>query len=201
MISAALRRLGGDVRGAAITELGLILVPFIVVLVGSFDLGYQSYIRSTLQGALNDVARTASVEKPEFGAQPGSIEDKIRARVRQKMGGLGKSGTYDIKISNHYRFSGIGKPERLITDVNGNGRYDPGDCWLDTNPNGRFDLDAGATGLGGADDIVFYEAVFRSPRIVPIARFVGIPKDYEIRAQTAIRSQPYANQRQPEVRC
>lgn len=201
MSAAWIARLGRDARGAALTEFGLILVPLSVVLLGTFDLGYQSYVRSVLQGALNDVARTASVETPDFGARTGTVEQRIETALKDKVSVLGRSGTFDVKISNYYRFSGVGKPERLVTDVNGNGRYDPGDCWLDTNPNGVFDLDSGKSGLGGADDIAFYEVTLRKPRLLPLSGLMGISPNYEFRATTAMRTQPYANQKQPEVKC
>jgi len=38
-------RFSRDDSGAAVTEFGLILVPFSILLMGAFDLGYQNYPR------------------------------------------------------------------------------------------------------------------------------------------------------------
>ena len=176
-------------------------MPLCIVLLGFLDLGYRSYLRSVLQGALNDVARAASVESPEFDSDADTLEERVQAALIEKMGGLGRKGSYEIETKNYYNFAGVGKPERLITDKNKNGNYDEGDCWQDTNPNGSFDTDSGSEGIGGASDVVFYDVTLTTPRIVPIGSLLGISDDFQVNAKTAIRSQPYADQQQPEVKC
>lgn len=193
--------LAADERGATIVEFALVLLPLCIVLIGFLDLGYQSYLRSVLQGGLNDVARTASVESPQFATTEATLQERVETAIKGKMGGLGKDGTFVIKTSSYYSFAGVAKPERLVTDVNGNGAYDSGDCWQDTNPNDSFDLDGGRSGIGGASDVVFYDVTLTIPRFLPMAGLLGISDDYEINATTAIRSQPYADQEQPEVEC
>jgi Flp pilus assembly protein TadG len=194
-------RLRGDERGATLVEFGIVLLPLCVVLMGFFDLGYQSYLRSTLQGALNDVARVASVESPTINAQGNTIEQRIENAIKARMPGQARNGTYTIRTTNYYSYSGSGNPEPLVTDVNSNGRYDAGDCWEDMNPNSQFDLDASRSGRGGADDVVFYEVTLAMPRILPMSGLLGVSNQYSITARAAVRNQPYANQQQPEVRC
>lgn len=194
-------RLVADERGATIIEFALVLTPLCVLLMGFLDLGYQSYARSVLQGGLNDVARTASVEDPQFESTADTLEERVEAAIKAKMANLGKAGEYQIETTSYYSFAGVGKPERLITDVNGNGAYDSGDCWQDTNPNGSYDTDSGTAGIGGASDVVFYNVTLTLPRIVPMAGLLGLPDEHVITATTAVRSQPYADQRQPEVVC
>ena len=74
---ALLARLRRAQRGAAIVEFALVLVPLVLFLFGGLDLGYQAYLRSVVQGALNDVARSSSLEaeigevgKPPRGRDP-----------------------------------------------------------------------------------------------------------------------------------
>ena len=201
MIRLRSNRLAGDERGATVIEFALILVPLCIALLGFLDLGYRSYLRSVLQGGLNDVARKASVENPEFDSDAESLEERVHDALIEKMGGLAKNGSYEVEAKNYYDFAGVGKPERLTTDKNKNGNYDAGDCWQDTNANGSFDTDSGSTGIGGASDVVFYEVTLTTPRIVPIGSLLGVSDDMVLTAQTAIRSQPYADQREPEVKC
>ena len=201
MIRRKDHRLLEDEQGATIVEFALILLPLSIVLLGFMDLGYRSYVRSVLQGALHDVARKASVENPEFDSDADTLEERVKDELIEKMGGLAKEGNYEVETKNYYSFAGVGKPEKLVTDRNRNGAYDSGDCWQDTNPNSSFDTDSGSAGIGSASDVVFYDVTLTMPRIVPIGNLLGLSNEVEINAQTAIRSQPYADQRQPEVKC
>lgn len=197
-------RLSRDTRGMALTEFGLILLPLMVVLLGAFDLGYQSYVRSVMQGALNEVARKAAVENPDFSGQSGnSVEEQIAAAIEERINGIARNGTYTIEQTNFFEFSGVGNPERLMTDNNGNGQYDAGDddCFEDLNDNGQYDTNAGRSGLGGADDVVFYEVTVSMPRLLPVTGLYGVPDTYTIKAQAAIRNQPFAIQQVPAVEC
>ncbi|WP_243451157.1 TadE/TadG family type IV pilus assembly protein [Sphingosinicella sp. CPCC 101087] len=195
------KALARNESGATLVEFGLILLPLCVLLMGFLDLGYQSYVRSTLQGTLNDVARAASVEDPDLRASGDSIEEQIENAIIERMATLASGASYEVETSNYFRFSGVGRPERLTKDVNKNGRYDDGDCWLDTNPNEEFDEDGGRDGIGGADDVVFYTVTLTMPRLLPMAGLVGVAPDYSITVRTAMKSQPYANQAAPSEAC
>ncbi|WP_299327854.1 TadE/TadG family type IV pilus assembly protein [Parasphingopyxis sp.] len=196
------RRLSRDERGMAATEFGLLVVPLMIVLLGAFDLGYQSYVRAQLQGVLNDVARTAVVETPDFSGYAGSTtEERIENAIKDRVNNIARNATFTIEQTSFYEFSGVGNAEKLLTDHNDNGEYDAGDCFEDINRNGAFDVDAGAAGQGGADDVVFYEVTVTMPRIVPMASLIGISDNYTINARTAVRNQPYDDQNPPPTVC
>jgi len=201
MTSRAILRLARDESGATIVEFAILLVPLLAMMLGFMELGYQSYVRSTLQGTLNDVARVAAVEDPDLGDEDLSLDERIEKHVTSRMSTLVESGTYDFKISNYKNFSAVGQPEALVTDVNSNGKYDDGDCWEDTNPNGEFDTDGARDGVGGADDVVVYEVTLSVPHLLPVENFVGAGNSFDVKAATLIRIQPYADQRRPEVAC
>ncbi|MGJ8537569.1 MAG: TadE/TadG family type IV pilus assembly protein [Parasphingopyxis sp.] len=197
-----LRRLARDDRGIAAVEFGIIVVPLMIVLLGALDLGYQSYVRAQLQGVLNDVARTATVENPNFSGYTGaSIEDRIENAIEERVNNIARRATYTVEQSSFYEFSGVGNAEKLLTDYNGNGSYDAGDCFEDINNNGTFDTDAGDAGRGGADDVVYYEVTVSMPRLVPVATLIGVPQNYTITARTAVRNQPFADQAIPPTVC
>lgn len=200
-MTRALRTLDQDERGVAAVEFALLLVPLLVGILGFLELGYQSYVRAQLQGVLNEVARAASVEDPNIADPSATVEDQIQARVRSRMAPLVKSGNYVFTINSYDSFSTVGKPEALITDKNGNGRYDTGDCWQDSNPNGVYDTDSGTSGVGNADDAVVYEVDLTVPRLSPITRLIGAGNTFEVDAKTMVRRQPFADQPQPAVVC
>ena len=114
--------LARDDSGAALVEFSLVLVPLLIVVLGFMELGYQSYVRSVLQGSLNDVARVASVENPSLGDTALPLETRIQNRVKARMSPLVRTGTYDDDISYYKDFASVGRPEALVTDVNANGQ-------------------------------------------------------------------------------
>lgn len=190
-----------DESGATLVEFGILLLPLMMVVLGFCELAYQAYVRSTLQGALNDVARISTVEDPKFGNVMTPLETRIKKRVSDRMSKLSKNGTYAFAIVNYRNFGSVGKAEALVTDVNGNGKYDAGDCWEDTNPNKAFDLDAGKAGVGGADDVVTFDVTMTVPHLFPVMKLFGKPNTFDAKASTMVRDQPYAEQRSPEVAC
>ncbi len=207
------RKLSRDERGMAVTEFGIILVPFSILLMGAFDLGYQNYLRSVLQGTLTEAARQASTENPIFAGTGATLQDRIQDSIEKRVKDLYPDVDFEgdpndpdddaVKIRNYYEFSGVGKPEKLTYDANGNGEFDfdDADCWQDLNDNGSFDLDAGRDGLGGSSDIIFYEINVSIPRIFPMAALIGASENYTVTADTAVRTQPFETQQVPQNVC
>lgn len=192
-----------DCAGIATVEFVILSVPFLIMLIGGLDLAQQSYVHSVLQGALNDAARRASVEEPEFQATGDTLEARVEATIRAHIDPVAPNATYTITEKNFFEFSGIGNPEKLMTDVDGDGQFDwdDGDCFEDLNENGDYDLDAGRDGIGGANDIAFYEARVVVPRIFPVYKLTGSSPNHTIKASTAFRNQPYSTQAVPPVIC
>lgn len=203
MIGRWRNRLGADEKGVTAVEFGLLLTPFLVMLMGGMDLGHQFYMRGVAQGALDDVSRRASVEDPQFVASGNTLEERIENTLKAQIGNVAPNATYTITQTNFFDFNGIGNPERLVTDVNGNGKFDnvDGDCWEDLNENGAYDLDSGRTGVGGANDVAFYSVRVQLPRLFPTAELIGFSPNIDFTVETAVRNQPYANQATPPVLC
>jgi Flp pilus assembly protein TadG len=190
----ALKTLHGDARGATIVEFAIILPALCVVLLAIFELGYRSYAASVLQGALHEAARMATVG--------GITQAQIDAAVRARLSNFSSHGTITITTSSYYEFSGVRMPERITNDTTPIGTYNAGDCYEDANNNGAYDLDRGAAGMGGSDDIVRYEVSFTAPRIVPIHQFLGWSATEPITGNTVLRNQPFAGRTNSAVqRC
>jgi Flp pilus assembly pilin Flp len=198
-----IRRLGRDRRGVTAVEFGIIALPLSMLVMGGFDLGHQAYIRSVMQGALTDAARRASVQNPEFAASGATTEEQVTNSIKDQLRAITPGATITVTESNFYDFSGIGNPEKLMTDVNGNGEYDEADkdCFSDLNENGKYDMDTGREGVGGANDVAFYKADIDMPRLLPVAQLLGFSPNYKMSVATAVRNQPFGTQKTPPVVC
>ena len=200
-----IRRLGRDQRGATIVEFAVIAMPMCVLLMGGLELGYNSYVRSTLQGALHDAARVAAVENPILATEGGTVEEQVANMIKETVAHVAPNAVVDVDQKSYFEFSSIGEPEKLMTDNNGNGKYDASDedCFEDANGNGTFDPDSGKSGTnGGADDVVLYTAKVSAPRILPLDRLVpGVSEKVEYTLRAAVRNQPYGQQPTAPVIC
>ena len=195
-----LRILLRDARGAVLMEFGLLIVPLCIVLMGVMDMGFGMYLRSTMQGAVNDVSRMAVVQDPNFSGT-GTTEQRIDAAIKARLAGLADYGTWDVDVESFNEYSRVGAPEKIVRDANNDGEIDSGDCWLDLEPNGEYDTAPSRGGIGGADDIAVYTASLSMPRILPMAGLIGMSPNYEILVRSAVRNQPYANQPVPATEC
>lgn len=193
-----------DQRGATIVEFAMVAPALILILLAGFDFGHRSYVTSVLQGALADAARAASVESPVISGSGTTLEQRVENAMARQINPVATPG-YTLVVSqrNFYDFSGIGNPEKIVQDNDGDGAYDAadGDCFSDLNENGSFDLDTGRQGRGGSNDVVFYEATLTMDALVPLANFLGGGSSYTLRAETAIRNQPWGTQATPPVVC
>lgn len=195
------RRLWSDEQGATIAEFAFVLVPMLTLILGGFEVGYQSYLAASMQGALTDAARRASVETPDIGHEGDSIQEQVEAAVLAQAINIAPDAEVSVSQRSFFEFSDVGNPELLMTDHNANGQYDEGDCFEDANFNGVFDLDSGSSGRGSSDDVVFYTATITAARLLPVAAFTPFEDEFTITLETAIRNQPYGTQPVPPTVC
>jgi hypothetical protein len=179
-----LRSLSAEIRGVTVVEFALIAPVLCVTLLSFIDLGYRSYVASVVQGALQAAARAATVGD-RTGAQ---IDDLVKARLTS----FSKKSTPVINKYSYSEFSDVKVPEKITNDTVPLNTYNKGDCYEDANGNGQYDLDKGKSGLGGADDVVYYEVVLTFPRLVPLGKFLGFSDTQTVKASTVLRNQPFA---------
>lgn len=179
-----LRALRRDRRGATIVEFALILPVLCTLLLGVLDLGYRSYVTSIVQGALHEAARMATVG----GVPITTIETHVQNRLQR----FSNNATITVTTRSYADFTGVGIPETITSDTAPIGTYNTGDCYEDYNGNGHYDLDRGRSGLGGAEDVVYFEVTMTYPHIVPLGRFLGWSNNVTITQNTLLRNQPYA---------
>ena len=179
-----LRALAPNERGATIVEFALILPVLCMLILGTLDLGYRSYVGSVVQGALHDAARMATV---------GNITTaQIQAAVQSRLQAFSRNATITTNVRSYSDYSGVKVPERITSDTAPIGVYNQGDCFEDANGNGVYDTDRGRGGTGGSEDVVYFEVVMTYPHIVPVGRLFGWSDNVTITQSTVLRNQPYA---------
>jgi Flp pilus assembly pilin Flp len=189
----ALPRLARDDRGATIVEFAIILPVLCILLMGTFDLGYRSYVISMVQGSLHEAARMATVG--------GTTTEEIQTHVEGRLQDFSRNATIETSTQSFRDFNGIGSAEPLTEDADGDGQYDEDDdCYRDNNFNGEFDSAQGSDGMGSAEDAVRFRVQMTYPRMFPMAGLLGWSDEVEIVQSTVLRNQPWAARTEaPEI--
>lgn len=199
MIPTLLTRLIKARRGAALPEFAFVAVPFLILVMGSIDLGYQGYLRATVAGALEKAARKAAIGDRTRAQVITLITNEVS--VVLPLSSRSDPNAISIVPQSYFNFSSVGGGERITGDTAPIGQYNSTDCYEDRNGNGRYDATGGGgDNLGTADDIVYYIVSVRVPRLFPIWRVIGWGDTVTTTAKTLIRNQPYGAQ-QVIIRC
>lgn len=187
MRASLLKRLAADTRGLTIVEFALIAPTLLVLMMGTFDLGYRAYAISVLQGEVQKAARDATLET---GSTAGTA---LNTRVQSQVSRVISNGTWTFARRSYSSFTRAGQAENF-TDSNSNGVRDAGECYQDENGNSNWDADVGLNGQGTSDDIVMYTASVTYPRLFPMYGLLGWSQNQTISASTTLRNQPYGTQ-------
>lgn len=178
-----LRALRHDARAATIVEFALILPVLCMMLLGTLDLGYRSYVASVVQGALHDAARMATV---------GNVTTaQIQTYVQNKLQAFARNATITTTTRSYSDYSGVKVAETITNDTSPFGVYNVGDCYQDSNGNGTYDTDRGRSGTGGAEDVVYFEVTMTYPHILPVGRLFGWSSNVTTTQNTVLRNQPF----------
>ena len=193
MMAGFRKRIIRDTDGVTIVEFAFAMPVLAVILMALFDLGFQVYARSIIQGSIQEAGRNSTIE----GTTPASLDAKVLTNVRRVIPGA--QITFSRK--NYANFEEVGIAEDF-TDTNADGNCNNGEAYQDINGNSTWDRDRGSTGAGGARDAVLYSATTSFDRVFPFHRFVGLPQQITITGATVLRNQPYGDQaaRTPVVR-
>lgn len=179
-----MRRVLRNSRGVTVVEFALLAPVLLVTLLGLFDMSYNMYAQALLQGALQQAARSSTIEgaSDQTAAIDGTVSEAVKSAIAD--------ATLSFSRKSYASFSDVGTAEPF-TDTNGDGRCDAGEPYEDANKNGTWDRDQGVSGLGGARDAVLYTAQMTFPRAFPLAGFMNIPTTVTVTASTVLRNQPY----------
>jgi Flp pilus assembly protein TadG len=180
-----------DQRGISVVEFALIGPMFISVLMATFDLGFGVYAKAVLQGSVENAARQASLENTEWTAIENDVKAQVLAVIPAADANTDISFTLDKKYYEDY--DDVVLPEDF-TDTNGNGKWDPTECYVDRNNNQTYDTNVGIAGRGGAQDVVSIKANVTYKRVFPLWALVGQADTQTIEASTYLRNQPFSAQ-------
>jgi Flp pilus assembly protein TadG len=181
-----IRRLATNTRGATAVEFALILPVLLTLILGTFEMGLAQYMRSVLEGAMQQAGRNSSLQSGSTSQS--AIDSYVRSQIQAVFPGA----TVTFARSNYTTFSDVVAPEGF-TDSNSNGRYDSGECFVDQNGNRQWDADRAMSGLGGANDVVLYTATVTYASTMPISGF-GFSPVQRLTSSTTLRNQPYSSQ-------
>jgi len=188
-----LARLQRDRKGATAVEFAILLTPMIVLLMGALDVAHQLYATAVLQGTIYNASRRASLED--------ASQTTIDAFVRTSLSSIATANNITITAASYRDFSGVGNPEKILTDTAPIGTINSKDCWIDANSNGLYDSQQGGTGLGGAEDVVNYTVSMKFNRLTPVSSWLGWGKTGTITRSTSLQNEPYAGVVDPPKVC
>ncbi|MEW4447936.1 TadE family protein [Qipengyuania sp. JC766] len=176
--------LARDERGATLVEFGLIAPVLLLMMLGLFDMSYNYYVQSQMQGAIQNAARDSGIEGAQLEYE--AIDKRVLEAVRQ----IAPDANVQFRRRSYSSFSDVDRAEDF-SDLNGDGVCNDGEPFEDANANGTWDQDRGTDGGGGARDAVLYVVNVEYPRQFAAASFVGLSKTVEMSATTVLRNQPY----------
>lgn len=187
------RRARSDNSGASVMEFGLIAPVVVFMMLGTMDIGHSYYVRATIDGAMQNAARSSSLE----GSASVEAQQLVDARAKASVLMLAPGATVTSTRRYYKTFSeaSAARAETIIeATATTNGRCDLGEKFVDANRNGVWDSDGGSDGQGGAKDVVLVKYKVRYPRLFPMAPMFGWPADVEIDSHSILANQPYGEQ-------
>ncbi|WP_420605199.1 TadE/TadG family type IV pilus assembly protein [Novosphingopyxis sp.] len=179
--------LAHDERGATIIEFAIIAPTFLLLLIGTFDLGHQVYLRAVLNGAIQQASRASALE-----TGPSNIA-AIDAEVSSQVKRIVPDGVVAFTRKSYFSYNDVKRAETLA-DANGNGTCDNNEAYEDENNNLKWDLDIGAAGAGNARDVVVYNVSVSYDQLFPLWALLGTSQRKTVSAETILKNQPYGKQ-------
>ena len=176
-----------DNSGAALVEFAMIAPVLVFTLLGVFEIGYNFYIQSQLQGTVQKTARSSTIESAS------GKEAAIDARVKTAVHLIAPKATVTYNRKAYATFSKVSQPEDF-KDLDGDDVCNNGEQFEDANGNGQWDTDRGMQGFGGARDVVLYTVTITYPRAFGMATLLGFGDTVDFEATTVLRNQPYDTQ-------
>lgn len=180
-----LRRLRDDREGVTLVEFAFVGPVLILMLMGLFDVAHTQYTSAVLYGAMQKAARDYTLESATTSAA--TIDGRVQDQVRSVMP---NGATITFTKTAFDDFKDVNEREQY-TDLNNNGTCNGGEPYEDANNNGIWDVYRGATGLGGARDVMVYTTNVSYPRLFPMFGLIGLPANVTLSASTVLRRQPF----------
>ena len=179
-----LRGLLSDCSGSALLEFAFPAPVWLMLVLGTLDLGQMAYAKSVLAGATQDAARNASLETGDTTTADALVQSQVRR--------IAPGATVTSSRVSYYDFADIGRAEAW-DDADGDGACDNNEAYTDENGNGQWDADVGVGGNGGADDVVMYTVTVQYDRLFKMPLTPG-ESTRTITSSAVRKNQPFADQ-------
>ncbi len=193
MKTNSMKRFWRDQDGTSVMEFGLIAPVAVMMMLGTMDIGHSYYVRSVLDGAMQNAARDSALEGSATAAQQAVIDKRIIDSVHA----ISPSSTVTPKRRYYKTFSdaAAAQAEEIVESTpNFLCEVDNGESYIDANNNGKFDRDGGDEGQGGSQDVVVIKVQVKFPRLFPVATLIGLPNNVTIDSNSILANQPYGIQ-------
>lgn len=186
-------KLRTDEAGISVTEFGLISPAIFVMLLGTMDAGHTLYMRTVVDGAIQDLSRDSALEDGQILAKQEAVDQRITRQIQK----LNKNANVGITRRYYRNFTQAFNAEaEEFTDTNSNGTCDNGEPFIDANLNETWDADGADEGQGQAKDVAIVTVTVTYDRLFPMANLIGLPEQVTIGANTVLANQPWAEQQQ-----
>lgn len=196
-MSSASVRLLRDKCAVSATEFALVMPVFLFLVLGGMELGYTTYVKAVLEGEMQRVGRSRTMETASSDEQRALLQKRVTDMVRR----LAPNAEVAFSRKVFRDYSGATTGKEFFVDANANGRCDNKEVFEDGNNNGTWD-DAGVSDSdGGARDVVVFTATIDYARL-PTAGILNWARSGQLKAITALRNQPFDQQLpKPERSC
>ncbi len=184
-VKARLRGLLADESGTTVMEFGLMITVFMTLMLGLFDLGQLAYTQAILNGAVQEAARTSSLE----GGNTTTADSRVRELIRVSA----PDATIATTRVSYFDFADIDRPESW-NDADNDGLCNNSEAYTDENGNGQWDEDIGEDGNGGAGDVVIYTVTATYAPLFPIPFYPGGSDNRSVTSSAVKKNQPFADQ-------
>lgn len=179
------RRITRDQSGAAMMEFGLVVPVFMTLMLGLFDIGQMVYTQAILNGAVQEAARSSSLETGDTSIADTRLVDLVKVSA--------PGVTITSTRLSYFDFADIDRAEAW-NDADADGDCNDGENYTDENGNGSWDKDIGVSGNGGAGDVVIYEVTASYDPLFPMPFVNGSLTERSLSANAVKKNQPFADQ-------
>ena len=192
MLNQHIKAVRDDQSGATLVEFAMLTPVLLTLLLGLFDMGFNLYTKTQMEGAIQEAARESTIEGA--ASRQTAIDKTVTDAVRM----ISPGATVTFNRRAFKNFSDVSRPEDY-TDVNGDNTCNDGEPYEDANGNGSWDTDSGVIGFGGARDAVLLTVTVSFPRALPVGKLIGMSDKQVLNTQTVLRNQPYGGQATPSI--
>jgi Flp pilus assembly protein TadG len=180
--------------GAAAIEFALALPPLVLLIIGMFEVAVAMFVSTSVENALREASRYGITGEMPAGM---TRQEQILQLIEENTFGMLDPDTTNITFMKYASFQDVGQPEPF-TDTPApsplnNGKYDPGENYVDLNGNNQWDADRGTAGVGASGEVVRYKVDYEWQLMTPLlSSMLGDNGVFHMSASVVVRNEPYA---------